>query len=54
MIVTIDMICLRLAPKGIETLLVKRSNPNRLIAVFGRFPVVGCLMRISAHKVANR
>lgn len=29
MIVTIDMICLRLAPKGIETLLVKRSNPNR-------------------------
>ncbi|ENM5824952.1 NUDIX hydrolase [Vibrio metoecus] len=29
MIVTIDMICLRLAPTGIETLLVKRSNPNR-------------------------
>lgn len=29
MIVTIDMICLRLALTGIETLLVKRSNPNR-------------------------
>lgn len=29
MIVTIDMVCLRLAPSGIQTLLVKRSNPNR-------------------------
>ncbi len=29
MIVTIDMICLRLAPKSIQVLLVKRSNPNR-------------------------
>ncbi|MCG3760523.1 NUDIX hydrolase [Vibrio cincinnatiensis] len=29
MIVTIDMVCLRLAPTGIQTLLVKRSNPNR-------------------------
>ncbi|QIL86693.1 NUDIX hydrolase (plasmid) [Vibrio sp. HDW18] len=29
MIVTIDMVCLRLAPAGIETLLVKRNNPQR-------------------------
>ncbi len=29
MIVTIDMICLRLGEKGLEALLVKRSNPER-------------------------
>ncbi len=29
MIVTIDMVCLRLAASGIQVLLVKRSNPNR-------------------------
>lgn len=29
MIVTIDMICLRLGEQGLETLLIKRSNPDR-------------------------
>lgn len=29
MIVTIDMICLRLAEQGLEVLLIKRSNPQR-------------------------
>jgi len=29
MIVTIDLICLRLSDDGIETLLIKRRNPNR-------------------------
>ncbi|WP_425666711.1 NUDIX domain-containing protein [Vibrio tubiashii] len=29
MIVTIDMICLRLGDEGLETLLIKRNNPDR-------------------------
>ncbi|EGA70569.1 ADP-ribose pyrophosphatase [Vibrio sinaloensis DSM 21326] len=29
MIVTIDMICLRLGSQGLETLLIKRNNPDR-------------------------
>ncbi|CAM3876854.1 hypothetical protein VA7868_00525 [Vibrio aerogenes CECT 7868] len=42
MIVTIDMICLRLSGKGIQALLMKRSNPER--PHFGEWAIPGGLV----------